>query len=59
MDFEKSKLGQNDKSIELIRNIIKFINSIVDSNKIAININYDRNKLIALKSSFLDNSNYF
>ncbi len=59
MDFEKSKLNQKNKINDLIKNIIKFINSIVDSNKIKININYDRNKLISLKSSFLENINYY
>jgi len=59
MDFEKSKLNQINKINDLIKNIIKFINSIVDSNKILINIDYDRNKLIKMKSSFLDNVNYY
>ena len=59
MDFEKSKLNQNNKTTDLIKNIIKFINSIVDNNKTKINIDYDRNKLIKLKSIFLENINYF
>jgi uncharacterized protein YwgA len=37
----------------MIKNIIKFINSIIDSNKISKNIDYDRNKLILPKSIFL------
>ena len=59
MDFEKSKLNQINKAINLIKNIIKFINSIVDSNKIIININYDRNKLMSLKSTFNNIKNYY
>jgi len=59
MDFEKSKLNSNNKINELMKNIVKFINSIIDSNKIKINIDYDRNKLIKLKSIFLSNVNYF
>ena len=59
MDFEKSKLHQINKINDLIKNIIKFINSIVDSNKILLNIDYDRNKLIKLKSSFLNDVNYY
>ena len=49
MDFEKSKLNQNNKIDDLIRNIVKFINSIVDSNNMIMILNYDRNKLISGK----------
>ena len=56
-DFEKSKF--NNSIVDLIKGIIKFINSIVDSNNIIINIDYDRNKLIKLKSIFLDNIDYY
>ena len=59
MDFEKSKLHQKNKITDLIKNILKFINSIIDSNKILINIDYERNKLIKLKSLFLNNVNYY
>jgi hypothetical protein len=59
MDFEKSKLNQINKPIDLIKNIIKFINSIVDSNKIIINIDYDRNKLMSVKSTFNNIKNYY
>ncbi len=59
MDFEKSKLQQKNKITDLIKNIIKFLNSIIDSNKISINIDYDRNKLIKFKSSFHHNINYY
>ena len=59
MDFEKSKLQQINKITDLIKNILKFINSIVDSNNISFNIDYDRNQLIKLKSIFLDNVNYY
>ena len=51
MDFEKSKLNQNN-IINLIRNIIKFMDSIINSNKIKLFLNYDRNKFISLKSIF-------
>jgi len=52
MDYEKSKLNQINKSIDLFRNIDKFISSIINGNKMKINIDYDRNKLMSLKSKF-------
>ncbi len=57
MDFEKSKIKQNNNITDLMRNIIKFINSIVDSNNMRMNLNYDRNKLFSLKSIFNTNTN--
>ncbi len=57
MDFEKSKIKQNNNITDLMRNIIKFINSIVDSNNMKMNLNYDRNKLFSLKSIFNTNTN--
>lgn len=57
MDFEKSKIKQNNNITDLMRNIIKFVNSIVDSNNMKMNLNYDRNKLFSLKSIFNTNTN--
>ncbi len=51
MDFEKSKLNQNNKISDLVRNIDKLFTSIINSNNMKHNINYDRNKLIILKTS--------
>jgi hypothetical protein len=51
MDFEKSKLNQYNKISDLIRNIDKLFTSIINSNNMTLNINYDRNKLISLKTS--------
>ena len=45
MDFEKSKLNQQNKINELVRNIDKLFTSIVNSNNMILDINYDRNKL--------------
>ncbi len=59
MDFEKSKIKQNNNITDLMRNIIKFVNSIVDSNNMKMNLNYDRNKLFSLKSIFNTNINYY
>ena len=56
MDFEKSKLNQNNRINDLVRNIDKLFTSIINSNNMKLNVNYDRNKLIALKtSSTIDN----
>jgi len=60
MDFEKSKLNQTNKPNELIKNIIKFITSIISTclkNDLILGI--DINKIIKLKSLFLDNINYY
>ena len=51
MDFEKSKLNQNNRINDLVRNIDKLFTSIINSNNMKLNVNYDRNKLIALKTS--------
>lgn len=53
MDFEKSKLNQNNKITDLIKNILKFITNIIDTclkNDLIFNI--DINKVIKLKSIF-------
>ena len=49
MDFEKSKLNQQNKINELVRNIDKLFTSIIYSNNMILDINYNRNKLISLK----------
>ena len=54
MDFEKSKLNQNNKINDLVRNIDKLFTSIINSNNMKLNINYDRNKLIILKTSYVE-----
>ena len=59
MDFEKSKLNQQNKIDVLVRNIDKLFSSIINSNNMKLFINYDRNKLIKLKSLFLNNVNYY
>lgn len=59
MDFKKSNLNQKNKIHQVIKSITKFISSIVDSNQIKININYDRNKIIKLKSICLFIDSYF
>jgi RIO-like serine/threonine protein kinase len=59
MDFSKSKLNQISKAIDLFRNIDKFISSIINGNKMKINIDYDRNKLMSLKSIFNNIKNYY
>lgn len=58
MDFEKSKLEQQNKNVELIRNINKFISSIVSGNNMRLNIDYDANKIMNLKSNCDVNSYY-
>jgi len=50
MDFEKSKLNQNNKINDLVRNIDKLFTSIIYSNNMKLYVNYDRNKLITLKT---------
>jgi hypothetical protein len=58
MDFEKSKLNQKNKQIDLIKNILKFITSIKNVcliNNIILTI--DENKIINLKSIFVDDNN--
>jgi tRNA A-37 threonylcarbamoyl transferase component Bud32 len=60
MDFEKSKLQQKNKITDLIKNILKFITSIISTclkNDLIINIDID--KIIKLKSIFNDNINYY
>lgn len=60
MDFEKSKLQQQNKITELIKNILKFMTSIenvcLNNNFI---INYEKDKIIKLKSIFNENINYY
>jgi serine/threonine protein kinase len=60
MDFEKSKLHQKNKITDLIKNILKFITSIISTclkNDLIINI--DINKVIKLKSIFIKNIDYY
>ena len=59
MDFEKSKINQRDKQIDMIKNINKFITSVEYGNNIKLTFDYDRNKLTSLKSSFPEGINYF
>ena len=59
MNFEKSRMNEKEKIVELIKNIYKFISSIVTSNDMKLNIDYDINKLISLKSILNDNKNYY
>jgi hypothetical protein len=59
MDFENSKLNQFNKQIDLIKNIIKFINSIFDENKFSIDVRFDKNALDELKSSFINIHHYY
>lgn len=58
MDFEKSKLNQNNKIDYLVRNIDKLFTSIINSNNMKHNINYDRNRLIILKTSLTTENLY-
>lgn len=58
MDFEKSKLDQKDKITDLIRNIDKLFYSIINSNNMILDIYFDRNKLIRLKT-FSSTNNFF
>ena len=60
VDFEKSKLNQNNKITELIKNISKFISCISITclkNKLFFNI--DLNKINKLKSILNPNINYY
>ena len=57
---EKSKLNQKNKITELIKNILKFITSIISTclkNDLIFNI--DINKINKLKSIFNENINYY
>ena len=54
MDFEKSKLNQQNKITELFRNIDKFITSIIYNNNMKLNIFYDTTKLKKIKSTLID-----
>lgn len=60
MDFEKSKLQQKNKITDLIKNILKFMTSIISTclkNDLIINI--DIAKVIKLKSIFNDDVDYY
>jgi len=60
MDFEKSKLHQKNKINDLIKNILKFITSIINTclkNNLFFNI--DIKKVIKLKSIFNENIDYY
>lgn len=60
MDFEKSKLQQKNKMSDLIKNILKFMTSIISTclkNDLIVNIDID--KIIKLKSIFNENNNYY
>ena len=60
MDFEKSKLQQKNKPTDLIKNILKFMTSIMSTclkNDLIVNIDID--KIIKLKSIFNENINYY
>lgn len=60
MDFEKSKLEQKNKITDLIKNILKFITSIISTclkNDLVIDV--DIGKIIKLKSIFVENVNYY
>lgn len=60
MDFEKSKLQQKNKITDLIKNILKFMTSIISTclkNDLIVNI--DINKIIKLKSIFNEKINYY
>jgi len=59
MDYEKSRINEKDKIVDLIKNIDKFISSIITSNDMKLNIDYDRNKLISLKSILNESINYY
>ena len=54
MDFEKSKLNQVEKILELFRNINKFITSVTSSNNMKLNIFYDTSKLKKLKEELIN-----
>ncbi len=60
MDFEKSKLQQKNQITDLIKNILKFMTSIINTclkNDLIVNIEID--KIIKLKSIFNENINYY
>ena len=60
MDFEKSKLNQTNKPIDLAKNILKFITSLQSTclkNNLFLSI--DTNKIIKLKSVFDHEKNYY
>ena len=60
MDFEKSKLNQQDKINVVMNNIIKFIASIVSTCiKNELDFNIDIKKISKLKSTFNENINYY
>lgn len=59
MDFEKSKLNQQNNCTVLVRNIDKLFTSIINSNNMKLNINYDRNKLVSLKKLITTDDFYF
>ena len=59
MDFEKSKLQQIDKITDLFRNVVKFVDSVINSNNMKLNIDYDRNRLNKLKSKFNEKIDYY
>lgn len=58
MDFEKSKLNQKNKISDLIRGIDKLFTSVINSNNMELDLDYDRNKLVFLKSMLDTNSFY-
>jgi len=59
MDFEKSKIDQKDKIMELYRNIDKFINSIINSNDMKLNIEYnDRITYSKINKLIISNNKY-
>ena len=60
MDFEKSKLQQKNKITDLIKNILKFMTSIISTclkNDLIVNIDIDN--VIKIKSIFIENINYY
>ena len=59
MDFEKSKLNISNKYNDLFRGIIKFLNSIIDNNKMKLNIIYDVSRLYKLKGFFYEKINFY
>ena len=59
MDFEKSKLNVINKYSDLFRGIIKLINSIIDNNKMKLNIIYDVSRLYKLKHIFNEKINFY
>ena len=60
MDFEKSKLNQNNKTDNLIKNIAKFIISIENTClKNDLEFNIDLREINKLKSIFNEKNNYY